>query len=119
MLNPLALQDFEKNSPDLATGVTAVLITKTPDPAWKPPLAEISTVSEKTIRETYFPSAQEAAKREGRYKELDYLRDRTYWEYPHRFVCALPRERDVRAVVGGYFKGAPDNGFTKQEVVDW
>lgn len=99
--------------------MTAVLITKQPDPAWKPPLSEIATISPNAIRETYFASPADAAKRGRSYKELEYLRDRTYWEYPHRFVCALPRERDVRNVVGGYFKGAPDNGFTKQEVVDW
>ncbi|KAI9012215.1 ClpP/crotonase-like domain-containing protein [Hyaloraphidium curvatum] len=107
--------DFENNSPDLATGVTAVLITKQPDPAWTPPLSAIDTITDKYVEQTYFTPAGKPR----RYTELKLRTERTYFEYPHRFVCALPRERDVEAVVKGDFKDAPEYAFRKEEVVDW
>ncbi|KXS18406.1 ClpP/crotonase [Gonapodya prolifera JEL478] len=111
--------DLKNNSPDLHEGVSAVLIRKDNTPNWKPPLESMSTIKLPYIRRTYFATVEDMKSREKTYNDVVLKNDRTYFEYPHRFVTAFPKEEDVENVVKGYVKGLGDLAPTKTEVVDW
>ncbi|KAJ3342527.1 hypothetical protein HDU93_001913 [Gonapodya sp. JEL0774] len=111
--------DFQNNSPDLHEGVSAVLIRKDNAPQWNPPLESITTIKLPYIRRTYFATVEDMKSRGKSYNDVELKNDRTYFEYPHRFVTGFPKEDDVENVVKGYVKGLSDYAPTKAEVVDW
>ncbi len=111
--------DFETTQ-DTKLGVTSVLIEKSKEPtAWNPSWEKVSTLTDRYIKEQFFADKSDLAKRKKEYGEVDFENDRTYLEYPHRFVTGLPSEDDVKAVVGGYFANAPDYSLTRPEILEW
>ncbi|RKO88576.1 ClpP/crotonase-like domain-containing protein [Blyttiomyces helicus] len=119
------------HTPDLRTGITAVLVDKLKKrPEWNPSLEEVlggGVLKDRDVARIYFGDF-DADEREGKEvppeippegSGLVLHNDRTFEQYVHRTVTGLPAEEDIRRVVGGEIAGSGNFALTADEVVDW
>ncbi|KAJ3409936.1 hypothetical protein HDV05_004158 [Chytridiales sp. JEL 0842] len=118
------VQEFLR-TPDFHEGVTALLIEKR-KPIWNPTWAEMTdSLPRQLIQDAYFtpkkpkPSTRAPDARLPK-PTLEFLNDRTYFEYPHRTLSSLPREQDIERVIEGKVRRGITNAKpTKDEhIVD-
>lgn len=90
--------------PDFVEGVSARLICRSGErPKWTPPSLE-ETGEDATDEFFEIP--------EGKYKRLQTLKDRDYYEYPWMDKIGLPTEKWISAVIKG-------NSWTRNQLIEW
>ncbi|KAJ3007643.1 UNVERIFIED_CONTAM: hypothetical protein HDU68_003415 [Siphonaria sp. JEL0065] len=117
------VQGFLQTS-DFFEGVTARLIDKR-TPNWIPPFSQLKNINADEIEARFFApleavKSSQAINSSLPKQKLDFLKDLTYYEYPHRTLSGLPTDRDVENVISGkYRRGQQMMNLTKnQDVVN-
>ncbi|KAJ3065789.1 hypothetical protein HDU98_010836 [Podochytrium sp. JEL0797] len=111
-------------TPDFFEGVTARLTEKRP-PRFSPSFSALSSITPEEIESRFFtpfPTVQttRAINSSLPKQNLEFLKDLTYFEYPHRTLSGLPTDWDVENVIAGrHRRGQQMMGLTKnQDVVN-
>ncbi|KAJ3415550.1 hypothetical protein HDV05_004601 [Chytridiales sp. JEL 0842] len=119
------LQCVFLRTPDFHKGVTSLLIEKR-KPFWNPTWTEMTdSIPRQLIQDAYFtPQTPKPSTRGPNARllksALEFLNDRTYFEYPHRTLSSFPREQDIKRVIEGKMRRGTTNAKpTKDEhIVD-
>ncbi|KAI9340844.1 ClpP/crotonase-like domain-containing protein [Obelidium mucronatum] len=107
---------------DFFEGVTARLIDKR-HPNWFPPIDNLQSITQDDIDAQYFERLNAAKSNHATNsslpkQKLEFLKDLTFFEYPHRTLSGLPTDRDVENVIKGrYRRGQQMMTLTKRQDV--
>ncbi|ORY42531.1 ClpP/crotonase [Rhizoclosmatium globosum] len=92
-------------TPDFFEGVTSRLIDKR-QAKWSPSLSQLSSITTDEIESRFFaplPSVKfpHAINSSLPSQQLNFVKNLTFFEYPHRALSGLPTDRDVENVIAG------------------